>query len=98
MVVKRWIWTVKNREDTLEWIKFIRRRFNASVAVRVFLPIEGAASNVIVWEEEHESLAECERHSSERKSDPDWDALVTARYSELFIDGHKEIWEAVGLE
>ena len=60
--------------------------------------MEGAASNVIVSDEEHESLAECERHSSERKSDPEWDALVSARYSELFIDGRKEIWEVVDLE
>jgi hypothetical protein len=78
--------------------KFVRKRFWAADAVRVYVPIEGTPSNVLVWEGEYESLAEYERRSSERKCDPDYDALVREKFSEFLIEAHHEIWEAVELE
>ena len=98
MIVSRWIWTVHNTEDTLAHWKSVRKRFWASDTVRFYAPIEGAASNVLVWEEEYESRAEHDRRWSERTSDPDWDALVAQRFSEFLIEYHHEIWEAVELE
>jgi hypothetical protein len=95
MIVSRWIWTVKNRDDTLAQWKFVRERFWAPDVVRIYASIEGAPSNVLVWEEEHENMAEYERRSSERRSDPDWDALVASRFPELLIEAHHEVWEAV---
>jgi len=98
MIVSRWILTAKDPDALLAHQKFIRKRFWAPDVVRVYAPIRGADSNVIVWEEQHESMAAYRKRSEERHSDPEFDTIVEQRLRELVTDGHHEVWEAVDLE
>jgi hypothetical protein len=97
MIVRRDIWTVKEGclDDAVAQIKFYWDRFPHGRAVRIWVPHNDAASNVLISDHEFESLGDYERFASAVVSDPGFDTLVRKRLSELLDDSRHEMWELV---
>ena len=99
MIIGRHIATVKEGrlEEFVEYAKWWSQRFPPPHASRLYRPIEGAPSNVIVGDEEFESRAEWERHAERVHNDPDFESAI-AKYRELLDDSQFELWEIVELK
>jgi hypothetical protein len=99
MIIARHIFTAKEGrlEETVESVKWWTKRFPPPHASRLYLPIEGAPSNVIVGDEEFESAAEWERHLERIQNDPDFESAY-AKVRELLDDLQFQLWEVVELK
>ena len=99
MIIARHIFTAKEGrlEETVESVKWWTKRFPPPHASRLYLPIEGAPSNVIVEDEEFESTAEWERLLERIKNDPDFESAY-AKVRELLDDLQFQLWEVVELK
>jgi hypothetical protein len=99
MIIGRHINTVK--EGRLEeFVEFSRRwtqQFPPPHASRLYLPIEGAHSNVIVVDEEFESREENTRHAQRVHDDPGFESAI-AKFRDLLDDSQFELWEIVELK
>jgi len=99
MIIARHINTVKEGrlEEFVEFARWWNQKFPPPHAGRLYRPIEGAPSNVIIGDDEFENRAEWDRHAERVHSDPGFESAI-AKFQELLDDSKFELWEVVELK
>ena len=95
MITSRHIFTVKERrlEEATEHLRWWLNRLSPHES-RFYAPIKGASSNVLVYDEEFDSMAALETSMNNRCSDPD---IKPAREKSRELAGgvQYEVWRVV---